>query len=306
MARSEGTGGGLGRIGVLGASGLVGGGFVAAAPGARRLGRAPGDDGFVDLDAELDPAAFVGIDTLVHAASVRDEDLREDRDRAWRRATEGSAGLCRAAAAAGVRRFVFVSTAHVYGPLVGQLDEQSPVAPVSEAGQAQAAAEREFAAHAERTGAAVLLVRPNAVFGTTFAPARFRRWSLVPFAFPRAALAGRIRVGNPGAVRNFVASTVVAEQALTEVAKVAPGACVALNPLGGDDLTMHAFAVLCAAAVTRRSGRPVEVESGEGSPVAPFRYGSLRVRRPEPGALSAFVDTFVAAGAGLTPAGALA
>jgi UDP-glucose 4-epimerase len=65
-----------------------------------------------------------GIDTLVHLAGMNDTDCLRDPVAALEVNAVNTARLMQAAKVAGVKRVIYFSTAHVYGPsLVGKIDE---------------------------------------------------------------------------------------------------------------------------------------------------------------------------------------
>jgi len=67
-----------------------------------------------------------GIDTLVHLAGMNDADCLRDPVAALEINLVNTARLMQAAKVAGVKRVIYFSTAHVYGPsLVGQIDEST-------------------------------------------------------------------------------------------------------------------------------------------------------------------------------------
>lgn len=124
---------GLGRAVAVRLSGRPGlGGLVGVDTRRSRI------DGVVwrraDVRLGLTPDVLIGVDTVVHLATTHD--VR--RDRLERRAlnVEGTAAVLGAAAAAGVRRVVLVTSADVYGALPGNpvpLPDDAPVrAPAGE------------------------------------------------------------------------------------------------------------------------------------------------------------------------------
>lgn len=72
--------------------------------------------------------ACEGIDAVVHLAGVNAQDSLADPVGALEMNGVATARLVRAAARAGVKRCVHVSTAHVYGTLQGSISEASPAA----------------------------------------------------------------------------------------------------------------------------------------------------------------------------------
>jgi len=72
-----------------------------------------------------------GIDTVVHLAALNEIDCAQDARAALEVNGMGTLRLLQAAQAAGVRRFIYFSTAHVYGaPLVGAISEQTVPRPI--------------------------------------------------------------------------------------------------------------------------------------------------------------------------------
>ena len=170
-------------------------------------------------------------------------------------------------AAAGARRMVYVSSAHVYGALAGHIDETMPANPLSDYALAHYLAEQIFRRHA----AATRILRPCAVFGPLAELQRFRRWSLIPFSFPRAiAESGVIRILGTGRDRrNFVGTDVVGALAADFIEMQITGVTL-LNAVGTADLTVAEFAELCARLGGDLLGRSCRVEiAGKGDSAAP-------------------------------------
>lgn len=136
------------RVLVTGALGYVGGRLIrhlAAEPDfVVRAGFRDSARTYVPLPAQCEKAsldlldvgsleaACVGVDHIVHLAALNDPDCRASPERAFRVNCLGAHDLVTVAKRAGVRRIVYISTAHVYGaPLVGSLDETRMPRPVS-------------------------------------------------------------------------------------------------------------------------------------------------------------------------------
>ncbi len=72
-----------------------------------------------------------GVDVVLHLAAMNARDCAADPERARMVNVVGTGKLLAAAEKAGVRRFVYVSTAHVYGaPLLGEISEETVPRPV--------------------------------------------------------------------------------------------------------------------------------------------------------------------------------
>lgn len=276
-----------GAVAIAGASGLIGQAIASRLEGAGRrilrIGRAAGADVVVDLarPGAAPPDALRGCDALVHAAGVTDEDFA-DAPRAWAKAREGAAALLAMARAAGVRRIAYVSTAHVYGPLQGAIDETTPPRPASDYARAHLETEERF--REASGGGPLLLVRPCAVYGMPPSLERFARWSLIPFDFPRQALGGRIVLRSAGLQRrNFVAAEGVAGL-VARWLDAAGEAITVANAPGPWEMSVYDFALQCARVAAEETGERCEVVRPEanGAPGEPFEYRS-RVTGPLPG-----------------------
>jgi UDP-glucose 4-epimerase len=253
---------------VLGAQGLIGS-AIARHLGALALGRRAPADRIVDLaDPDLS-----GIDALVHAAGVIDEDFA-DPPRAFRHAIEGTGALIAAARAHRVKRVCYISSAHVYGPFSGRIDEAAPPDPRSDYAIAHFAAEQ-ILHRAAWDGFRVLILRPCAVFGLP--PEGFRRWSLVPFAFPlQAVTEGRIVLRSHGLQRrNFVGTGDVARVVADWLERDA-APFERINPIGAKTGTILALARTCAREYENLTGRtcPVIAPPSNDAPADDFVYAS--------------------------------
>jgi UDP-glucose 4-epimerase len=82
-------------------------------------------------DAAQLARACRGVDSVVHLAALNEIDSARTPDRAIEINVNGTRRLVDAAAREGVHRFIYLSTAHVYGaPLAGRIDEDTPTRPV--------------------------------------------------------------------------------------------------------------------------------------------------------------------------------
>ena len=266
------------RIAIAGATGLVGHAVASrlAAQGHSivTIGRHSKANVCIDLahPAALPDTALAGCEALVHAAGVIDEDFA-DRASAFRKAREGARALLSAARHARIRRLVYVSSAHVYGPLVGLIDEGKPPDPRSDYAAAHRETEVAFEEAAEGD-MCTLIARPCAVFGMPLHLERFARWSLIPFSFPREALSGAITLKSTGEQRrNFVASEGIANLVGWWLGETPPGVTLANAP-GPHEMSVYDFARLCARIAEDETGRPCDVRrpDGEAAREAPFQY----------------------------------
>lgn len=232
-----------------------------------------------DMVADFaDPASISeldlnGYDTVVHCAGIVDEDFGNP-ERAFRQAILGMDAFVKCAKAAGVRRFVYISSAHIYGRFTGTIDETSRPNPLHDYAIAHFASEQILrrAVGGEFRGA---VLRPCAVFGIPPDLASFRRWSLIPFDFPRAAiLNGEIKLASSGIQRrNFVGSEDIAK--VIELWLEQDGDSFSeINPIGSQEMTVFEFAQLCAHQAEKLNGRACRIVRPEGTDMRPdsFHY----------------------------------
>lgn len=297
------------RVVLTGATGLIG---AAVADRLRphhalhTLGRQAGCvDDVVDLSdpLQIDRLKLPETECLVHCAGVIDEDFREDPMTAYKRATLGAEALAKVAANAGCRRFIYLSSTHVYGAQAGTISEDAPADPQSHYALAHYCTEQFFRRQAAACEGSCAVLRPNAVFGLPAHPETFRRWSLIPFSFPREAREhGRIVLRSSGLQRrNFVSIAAIADIVRRCVGGDLADAAGGVNVLGADTESVYDFAQRCCGIAEAQLGRPCAVERPTDCLRAPnagvgadFSLVSrFRQQRPA-GELNEFVSRFIA------------
>jgi nucleoside-diphosphate-sugar epimerase len=116
-------------------------------------------------DATLQATLVRDVDVVIHVASLVTEVAVADSEY-FRVNADASRSLARHAAAAGVRRFVFVGSSSVYPPNTGKpLDERSPLGPQDAYAASKAQAERRLEEIAGESGMAIVIVRPSRIYG---------------------------------------------------------------------------------------------------------------------------------------------
>jgi len=169
------------RILVTGASGFVG---TALLPALRERGHVVrvalrrtvaglGDEQVMvgDLGPDTDwREAVAGVDAVVHLAArvhVMHESSSDPLAEFVRANVDGSLALARAASAAGVRRFVYLSSIKVNGEGTNgaPFTERAAPAPVDPYGESKARAEASLRALEREAGLEVVVLRPPLVYG---------------------------------------------------------------------------------------------------------------------------------------------
>jgi nucleoside-diphosphate-sugar epimerase len=235
--------------GITGASGFIGRHLVAhlrTRPeiALRLFGRtATPIDGLAVAPLAGDLRVFAGIDTLFHLAGIAGGGASDDAYDAVNR--ELTVAALRAAAEAGVRRFVFMSTLHVHGRWSPQpVGPHSAFDPPNAYARSKIAAEREIAALAPRLGIEWAVLRPPLVYGRG-ARGNFAQMAALArkgLPFPRLPQDNRRSMISAG---NLV-------HALEHMASHAAAAGKVLLPADERDPSTRAFAALVSEAAGRR------------------------------------------------------
>jgi nucleoside-diphosphate-sugar epimerase len=152
-----------------------------------------------------DPASIKGIcddvDTVLHLAAISNVDASiRDPMRTINTNTMGTANLLEEARTGGVRKFVYSSSAHVYGvPQYLPVDEAHPTVPREAYAASKIASEQLVEAYANSYRIDFAILRPFNVFGAGQDPS-----FLIPGVISQALNNGIIRVGNTDPTRDFL------------------------------------------------------------------------------------------------------
>lgn len=142
-----------------------------------------------------------GIDVIFHLAAISNVDASiRDPVRTIGTNTFGTANLLEEARTGGAKKFVYISSAHVYGvPRYVPLDEAHPLAPREPYAASKIASENIVQAYGNAYGLDCAIVRPFNVFGAGQDPS-----FLIPGVISQALNAGAIKVGNTSPTRDFL------------------------------------------------------------------------------------------------------
>lgn len=251
------------------------------------FGRGAGNDKMLDLSDpdSITADLFKGCDTLVHCAGVVDEDFKESSKPGFLKGTYAAKKLAEAAFDAGVRTFIYVSSAHIYGPLTGRIDENSPPNPVSDYGISHYATEQVFRRTAAKDKAGrFMILRPCATYGMPKSLDGFNRWTLVPFLFPKKATQdGKIHLlaGSDQVLRNFISAKAIGQHIAAFLGKNSES--LTINALGPYQASILDFARLSADVYKDVTGQdcPVTMADGTSSFPTALDYASIHKNQPE-------------------------
>lgn len=181
-------------------------------------------------------SACSGIDTIIHLAALNEIDSESDPEQALMVNGLGTLKLLRAAEQAGVRRFIYFSTAHVYGaPLEGVITERSLPRPVHPYAITHHIAEDFVLAAHDRNVLTGIVVRLSNGFGAPVDPS-VNRWTLLVNDLCRQAVISRILTLRSSGLqrRDFIALEDVA-RAVEHFIFLTPSLCSdGLFNLGGE------------------------------------------------------------------------
>lgn len=206
-------------------------------------------DGVIDLTniETISDLVIPTSDCLVHCAGVIDEDFKSDSIAAYQKATVGAEALLKKAINAGVKKFIYISSTHVYGAQVSKITELSPANPLSHYALAHYCTEQLFKKYAIDCGGTAVILRPNAVYGMPKFISSFQRWSLIPFSFPcEAKKYGKITLKSSGLQRrNFVSIYAIGRLIKRCINGDLQDTRGVINVLGANTESVYEFAQRC-------------------------------------------------------------
>lgn len=210
-----------------------------------------------------------GVDAVVHLAAVNEVEAARDPVQALEMTAVATARLIEAAKAEGVSRFIYFSTAHVYGaPLVGHIDEDVCPRPVHPYATSHRAAEDVILSAHDQGALTGVVLRVSNGYGAP-AHADIDRWTLLANDLCRQAVtSGHLVLRSAGLQRrDFVALTDVS-RAVEHVLNIAPDAVGngIFNVGGRWAPTVAGMAALIAERCTQVLGFHPEISVPEPRP----------------------------------------
>lgn len=236
------------------------------------------------LEPETHAALLRGIDVLVHLASLDELEAEKVPSRAVEVSGEGTRLMLLAARAAGVKRTIFFSTLHVYGPTApSTIDEETPTKAAHPYAIAHLTGEG-YCRQAQARGEDVVVFRVSNGYG---APAwrEVDRWTLAHNDFCRQAIEHKKIVLRSAGLqhRDFVAIDDIASA--THLVAAAPRDAIGegvFNVGGRLSLPIHEIARRVQASVEARLGVACPIERPApppGPPPTPVDYRIDRLSR---------------------------
>tara|TARA_Y100001935_G_C17287272_1_gene501104 strand:+ start:330 stop:1193 length:864 start_codon:yes stop_codon:yes gene_type:complete len=224
-----------------------------------------------DLSKEKEKLA----DTVIHCAGVTDEEISTNLESSIKKNTLGLVKFVDWSLQAGVKRFIYISSAHVYGNLNQNIDEKTELIPKSLYANLHIFAENYIRSNIEN----VTIIRPNAVFGKV--GTNFNRWGLIPFSFPKSLFQeNKITIKSHGKQQlNFVSADTIAATVYESLSDSIFGV---INPVGYHTMSVLDFAKYCIKTINQSYEKDfgLEVLSKEDY-TSNFKYSSSKVNCKE-------------------------
>lgn len=211
-------------------------------------------DYYLDMNEFSLDTGDLHADAIVHCAGITDEEIKNDWAQAIKRNTQGLVELVDWANNLGVSKFIYVSSAHVYGDLNRKINEQTEPEPRSLYSVTHLFAEK----YIQSVYKNYIILRPNAVFGEL--PDVFKRWELIPFSFPRdLAIEKKIVIRSHGKqFRNFVSAQTIAKVIGNALSKSFNGV---INPIGAYSMSVKEFAQFCIKIIKEISTSDFSIQA---------------------------------------------
>ena len=229
-------------------------------------------------------AALENVDTVVHLAAIDENQSQQNPELALEVNGTGTHRLLQACCAQRVRRFIYLSTFHVYGPGVPQpITEASPTRPVHPYAITHRLAEDFVNWYRHSYGLETLILRLSNGYGYPADP-NVQRWSLVFNDLCKQAVEkGEIRLRSSGAQhRDFISLTDVGRAIHHFLCLSSQEWRDGLFNLGGEcSMSILQVAQWIAAEFSQRYGReiPIAIGEEEGGGPSPVVYSLNKLKQ---------------------------
>ncbi len=274
--------GGSGYVGLMLSELLSKEGFSLAVFGREdpKEGALPKGCSFVKgdvLDKEAVRKACKGIDAMIHLAALDQEKGRGNLHQSLLVNGIGALAAFDAAAASGVKTFIYFSTFHVYGPLSGMITEETMPAPINEYGVSKLIGELLVKKEGKIRP---IILRFSNIYGS---PKGAQGWSLVVNDLCRqAATTGKVVLGTRGEQkRNFMSVSDACNAILLFLQDDAISGGV-YNVGGEDTLSIKELAMLVIAEAERKGKKRVALEFKKNLKddcYIPFTYDFSKIKK---------------------------
>lgn len=231
-----------------------------------RGGRETGSDLSIDLNT---PEVLAGtkidfhVDLFIHAAAAHEIACHEHPYSSIKVNIAGTRAALEFCVLNGIRKFVYISTFHVFGHPSSIIDEDTRPLPVNDYGLSHLQAEQYVNMYSQENKIDGIVVRPSNLIGTPINLSCFNRWSLTPFAFCKdAALDEAITLKTHGLQkRNFVSLDDVCKA----IEMVIDTPIRLLHVPGPDTISIRELAKIVQEAYSRKFGKTIQLNIPSGT-----------------------------------------
>lgn len=213
---------------------------------------------------------------MIHTVSPNEELYKTDPYRAL---SENSSGIhaaldfCRKN---NIKKFIYLSSFHVFGKQTGKITENVPPAPISDYGLAHLTAEQTIQLFDRNQWINAWIVRPSNLYGVPVDLHKFKRWNLIPFSFCNEVVKEKkitlMTAGNQ--LRNFVSVSDVCQK-VCWILENSPKERV-FHAYGNETISVYQFALLVKKVAQDVLQHSVEITRPLGNDsVIPFEFTSI-------------------------------
>jgi len=192
-------------------------------------------------------------DCLIHAGGVTDEEVYENFDKALHRATISTNYLIEGCLKNGCKKFVYISTVHVYGNLMGLLSSKSLPKPKSNYSLFHLFTEGLFKKLDNSCSVDTLILRIPTIYGYPLHKSKINRALLIPYDFPNQLIEkGVINLNTAGLQkRNFCSNLKLG----LIVSNWLKGDCSVISNVNGEiTMSVRDFALDCISIYHNLTG----------------------------------------------------
>lgn len=197
------------------------------------------------------------IDVCIHVAAAHEITCANEPLLAMTINVSGTRALLDWCITKGIKRFIYISTFHVFGSNSGNLVETTAPLPTNDYGLTHLLAEETIQMFGNRHQIEYCILRPSNLVGFPRDWKNFNRWTLAPFDFCLQAIeTGRIILRSSGKqIRNWVDLEVLSDFVIL----AAEGKCQGIRHVSGKDLSILDLTAIISNAWFEVSREKIEV-----------------------------------------------
>ncbi|WP_378950639.1 NAD-dependent epimerase/dehydratase family protein [Pelosinus sp. sgz500959] len=243
--------------------------------------RLKGDDLFFDLNNPKTASiqTEMDVDLFIHAAAAHEVACREDPYQSIYQNVIGTKIALDFCVSNHIKKFIYLSTFHVFGDPEGLINEEAMPCPMNDYGMSHLQAEQYVQMYTATKKILGTVIRPSNFFGVPLPIEDCKRWSLIPLAFCKEAVeTGKIILNTPGFQRrNFIEVHDICK--VIETVYPLMEKVPLLHIHGKDQLSIREFAYLIQSVIKKEYNKDIEVIFPEGAHSEKvFQYESLYLK----------------------------